>query len=87
MQCLMKWTRPTWRLVRVFNNPHSDIARIIWMFTELDALAQEEEEEGPSYLADLNKAPDFIDEPPVEVGEVRIRKYCFPTSQSPNWKT
>ncbi|KAH9482780.1 Vacuolar protein sorting-associated protein 60.2 [Psilocybe cubensis] len=36
---------------------------------ELDALALEEEEEGPSYLADLNKVPDFIDEPPVEVGE------------------
>jgi len=36
---------------------------------ELDALALEEEEEGPSYLADLNKAPDFVDEPPVEVGE------------------
>jgi len=39
--------------------------------TELDALTLEEEEEGPSYLADLNKAPDFIDEPPVEMGEVR----------------
>uniref|UniRef100_A0A8H7XYQ0 Charged multivesicular body protein 5 n=1 Tax=Psilocybe cubensis TaxID=181762 RepID=A0A8H7XYQ0_PSICU len=38
-------------------------------FPELDALALEEEEEGPSYLADLNKVPDFIDEPPVEVGE------------------
>jgi len=36
---------------------------------ELDALQLEEEEEGPSYLADLNKAPDFIDEPPVEVSE------------------
>ncbi|KAG6910934.1 hypothetical protein DXG01_005988 [Tephrocybe rancida] len=36
---------------------------------ELDALALEEEEEGPSYLADLNKVPDFIDEPPVETGE------------------
>jgi charged multivesicular body protein 5 len=39
---------------------------------ELDALALEEEEEGTSYLADLNKVPDFIDEPPVEVSEVRI---------------
>jgi hypothetical protein len=29
-------------------------------------LALEEEEEGTSYLADLNKVPDFIDEPPVE---------------------
>jgi len=36
---------------------------------ELDALQFEEEEEGPSYLADLNKAPDFIDEPPVEMSE------------------
>ena len=34
---------------------------------ELDALALEEEEEGPSYLADLNKVPDFIDEAPVEL--------------------
>ena len=33
-------------------------------------MALEEEEEGTSYLADLNKVPDFIDEPPVEVGEV-----------------
>ena len=38
--------------------------------TELDALALEEEEEGISYLADLNKAPDFVDEPPVAVEEV-----------------
>jgi len=36
---------------------------------ELDALALEEEEEGTSYLTDLNKAPDFIDEPPVETAE------------------
>ena len=37
---------------------------------ELDALALEEEE-SPSYLADLNKAPDFIDEAPAELAEVR----------------
>ncbi|CAK5279863.1 unnamed protein product [Mycena citricolor] len=36
---------------------------------ELDALALEEEEEGTSYLADLNKVPDFVDEAPVEVSE------------------
>jgi len=36
---------------------------------ELDALALEDEEESTSYLADLNKAPDFIDEPPVELSE------------------
>jgi hypothetical protein len=31
----------------------------------------EDEEEGRSYLADLNKVPDFIDEPPGVVEEVR----------------
>lgn len=36
----------------------------------MDALELEAEDEGPSYLADLNKAPDFIDEPPVELPEV-----------------
>ncbi|KIY49410.1 hypothetical protein FISHEDRAFT_65401 [Fistulina hepatica ATCC 64428] len=36
---------------------------------ELDALALEEETEGPSYLADLDKAPDFVDEEPVELTE------------------
>ena len=36
------------------------------ILAELDALELEAEEEGPSYLADLNKAPDFIDEAPVE---------------------
>lgn len=34
--------------------------------SELDALGLEEEEEGPSYLSELNKAPDFVDEAPVE---------------------
>ncbi|KAI0321999.1 Snf7-domain-containing protein [Amylostereum chailletii] len=41
------------------------------VFIELDALALEEEEEGTSYLADLNKAPDFIDEPPLDLQEAR----------------
>lgn len=36
---------------------------------ELDALALDVEEEGASYLADLNKVPDFVDEPPVEQKE------------------
>ncbi|KAG1755473.1 Snf7 family [Suillus lakei] len=36
---------------------------------ELDALQLEEEEEGPSYLSDLNKVPDFVDETPVELSE------------------
>jgi len=44
-------------------------------FTELDALALDDEEEGPSYLADLNKAPDFVDEVPVEAAEVRISNF------------
>ena len=39
---------------------------------ELDALALEEEEEGPSYLADLNKVPDFVDEAPIEMGAVSL---------------
>jgi charged multivesicular body protein 5 len=42
---------------------------------ELDALGLEEEEEGASYLADLNKAPDFIDEAPVEDPEVRTQSF------------
>ncbi|KAF8270998.1 vacuolar protein sorting-associated protein 60 [Lactarius quietus] len=36
---------------------------------ELDALGMEDEEEGTSYLADLNQAPDFIDEAPAELTE------------------
>ncbi|KAH9943280.1 vacuolar protein sorting-associated protein 60 [Epithele typhae] len=36
---------------------------------ELDALELDAEEEGPSYLSDLNKMPDFVDEPPVEIAE------------------
>ncbi|KAG6817835.1 hypothetical protein H0H87_001667 [Tephrocybe sp. NHM501043] len=47
---------------------------------ELDALALEEEEEGTSYLADLNKVPDFIDEAPVEAGEQPARQEAIKTS-------
>ncbi|GLB34021.1 putative SNF7 family protein [Lyophyllum shimeji] len=47
---------------------------------ELDALALEEEEEGTSYLADLNKVPDFIDEPPVEVPEAPERPEAIKTT-------
>ncbi|KAF5358906.1 hypothetical protein D9758_004803 [Tetrapyrgos nigripes] len=36
---------------------------------ELDALQLEEEEEGASYLTDMNKVPDFVDEAPVELNE------------------
>ena len=50
--------------------------------SELDALQLEEEEEGPSYLADLNKAPDFVDEPPVEEAEVRVTTLCIAHSLS-----
>jgi hypothetical protein len=38
-------------------------------------LGLDEEEEGPSYLADLNKAPDFIDEAPMQ--EVRQLPFCL----------
>jgi hypothetical protein len=38
-------------------------------------LAAEPEEEEASYLTGLNKAPDFIDEPPVEAHEVRFFGY------------
>ncbi|PSS35428.1 hypothetical protein PHLCEN_2v1583 [Hermanssonia centrifuga] len=44
---------------------------------ELDALQLEEEEEGASYLADLNKVPDFLDEPPVELADVSLSKYAL----------
>ena len=44
----------------------------IRLTSELDALQFEEEEEGTSYLADINKVPDFIDEPPVEITEVSL---------------
>lgn len=36
---------------------------------ELDALQLEDEEESTSYLADISKVPDFVDEPPVENAE------------------
>ncbi|KAJ8597414.1 hypothetical protein M405DRAFT_756045 [Rhizopogon salebrosus TDB-379] len=41
---------------------------------ELDALQLEEEEEGPSYLADLNKVPEFVDEPPTELTEPTMKE-------------
>ena len=46
------------------------VALIFIFLPELDALELEAEEEGPSYLSDLNKVPDFVDEAPVEVSEV-----------------
>ncbi|KAF9821477.1 hypothetical protein IEO21_00723 [Rhodonia placenta] len=42
--------------------------------TELDALELEADDEGASYLADVNKAPDFIDEPPVELNEAEPKQ-------------
>jgi len=68
MRYRTKLTRQTWKQVcwdLLFTHD-----RRIRSFAELDALALEEEEEGPSYLSDLNKVPDFVDEPPVELGEV-----------------
>ncbi|CCM01710.1 uncharacterized protein FIBRA_03775 [Fibroporia radiculosa] len=41
---------------------------------ELDALELDEEEEGASYLTDLNRAPDFVDEAPVELGETEAKE-------------
>lgn len=32
----------------------------------MDALQLEEEEDAGAYLNDLNKAPDFVDEAPIE---------------------
>lgn len=47
---------------------------------ELEALALEPEEEDVSYLTDLNKVPDFVDEPPVEVPESAEREAIKTTS-------
>ena len=74
MPCPTKSMKQTWKQVRrrpFISTCLAFLRRIyIYRLLELDALQLEEEEEGPSYLADLNKVPDFIDEPPVEVGEV-----------------
>ncbi|KAI0677372.1 vacuolar protein sorting-associated protein 60 [Trametes maxima] len=47
---------------------------------ELDALELEVEEDGPSYLNDLNKVPDFVDEPPVELSETPEQKEAVKTT-------
>lgn len=47
---------------------------------ELDALQLEEEEEGASYLSDISKVPDFVDEPPVEVAEVSQSRFEYASS-------
>lgn len=58
---------------------------------ELDALELDVEENGPSYLDDLNKVPDFVDEAPVELPEVRSMLVptpacCSRTMQVPEQK-
>ncbi|THH07680.1 hypothetical protein EW145_g3213 [Phellinidium pouzarii] len=47
---------------------------------ELDALSLEEEDEGTSYLADLNKTPDYLDEEPVEVSEAPAKQEALKTT-------
>ncbi|KAI6047501.1 Snf7 family [Pisolithus marmoratus] len=47
---------------------------------ELDALQLEGDEEGTSYLVDLNKVPDFVDEPPVAHTEP-VAKEAVQTSE------
>ena len=70
MPSRMNWTRQIWKQVRSLYADEQH--RTDCTSTELDALALEgPDEEETSYLADLNKAPDFIDEAPVEVPEVR----------------
>ena len=64
MRQISKQVRPFLLPTRSCSNSRSN--------PELDALALEEEDEGTSYLADLNKTPDFIDEAPIELTEVRI---------------
>lgn len=50
---------------------------------ELEALELEEEDESTSYLADLNKTPDYVDEEPVEMGEVRpLSSLLYSTRQT-----
>lgn len=44
---------------------------------ELDALQFEEEEEGASYLADISKEPDFIDEQPPELSEACLSTFMM----------
>lgn len=61
--------------ISMISSRQADAERML----ELDALQLEEEEEGPSYLADLNKAPDFVDEAPVEIAEASLstmRTFC-----------
>ena len=62
------------------------LASIFIFPTELDALELEAEEEGPSYLSDLKKVPDFVDEAPVEVSEVSYSLFTTPVLQFAHMK-
>jgi len=72
MPSLTRSMKQICRLVSFTFGIQVNINPIIYMLshTELDALALEEPEENTSYLTDLNKEPDFIDEPPLELNEV-----------------
>ncbi|KDQ17221.1 hypothetical protein BOTBODRAFT_30035 [Botryobasidium botryosum FD-172 SS1] len=48
---------------------------------ELEALQNEEVDEEPAYLADLNKEPDFIDEPPIESSRTPAQPEALKTAQ------
>jgi len=48
---------------------------------ELEALQNEEVDEEPAYLADLNKEPDFIDEPPIESSKSPAQPEALKTAQ------
>jgi len=48
---------------------------------ELEALQNEEVDEEPAYLADLNKEPDFIDERPIESSKSPAQPEALKTAQ------
>lgn len=64
---------------RVFPTNTASAANL-WPLVELEQLALEVDEEGPTYLADVNRVPDFIDEAPVEASEVGFS--CHPQNRS-----
>ncbi len=69
-------TRLTKRTSKLVSTSVCFIRPIPTYTVELDALELDVEEEGPSYLSDLNKVPDFVDEPPVEIPEVSHTSLC-----------
>ena len=64
MQYQTKSMKPIFK--QVYSHCHS-ISEFCSPLSELDALELEEEDEGASYLADLNKVPDYVDDEPVEL--------------------